>query len=125
MISELTNHLWQSTLFAIVAGLLAVVLRKNRAEVRYWLWFSASLKFFIPFSLLINLGSHLDSVPAAHKVTQIATQIATPSVSKPSRTVSPKAAITPLLSTSSSSRTALRFASRTPISCCAVRRCTR
>jgi beta-lactamase regulating signal transducer with metallopeptidase domain len=81
MISELTNHLWQSTLFAIVAGLLAVALRKNRAEVRYWLWFSASLKFFIPFSLLINLGSHLDSVQAAHKVTQIATQIATPSVS--------------------------------------------
>jgi beta-lactamase regulating signal transducer with metallopeptidase domain len=81
MISELTNHLWQSTLFAIVAGLLAVALRKNRAEVRYWLWFSASLKFFIPFSLLMNLGSHLDSVPAAHKVTKIATQIATPSVS--------------------------------------------
>jgi beta-lactamase regulating signal transducer with metallopeptidase domain len=81
MISELTNHLWQSTLFAIVAGLLAVVLRKNRAEVRYWLWFSASLKFFIPFSLLMNLGSHLDSVSAAHKVTRIATQIATPSVS--------------------------------------------
>jgi hypothetical protein len=42
MISELTNHLWQSTLFAIAAGLLTVAFRKNRAQVRYWLWFSAT-----------------------------------------------------------------------------------
>jgi hypothetical protein len=55
MITALTNHLWQSTMFAIVAGLLTLAFRKNRAKVRYWLWFSASLKFFIPFSLLINL----------------------------------------------------------------------
>jgi beta-lactamase regulating signal transducer with metallopeptidase domain len=80
MIAELANHLWQSTLFAIVAGILAVALRKNRAEVRYWLWFTASFKFFIPFSLLMSLGSHLESVPAARRVTQL-TPIATPSVS--------------------------------------------
>jgi hypothetical protein len=35
MIRELVNHLWQSTLFAIVAGLLALALRRNRAQVRY------------------------------------------------------------------------------------------
>ena len=34
-----------STLFAIVAGLLAAALRKNRAQVRYWIWLSASVKF--------------------------------------------------------------------------------
>ncbi len=45
MIAELTNHLWQSTLFAVAAGLLTVAFRKNRAQVRYWLWFSASFKF--------------------------------------------------------------------------------
>ena len=45
MIGELTNHLWQSTLFAVAAGLLAFAFRKNRAQIRYGLWFSASLKF--------------------------------------------------------------------------------
>jgi uncharacterized protein (TIGR03435 family) len=59
MINALTNHLWQSTLFAIGAGLLTLAFRKNRAQVRYWLWFSASLKLLIPFSLLLNLGGFL------------------------------------------------------------------
>jgi bla regulator protein BlaR1 len=58
MIGELTNHLWQSTLFAVAAGLLVIVCRKNRAQVRYWLWLSASLKFLIPFSLLVSFTSH-------------------------------------------------------------------
>jgi uncharacterized protein (TIGR03435 family) len=74
MIADLTNHLWQSTLFAAVVGLLALVLRKNRARIRFCLWLSASLKFFVPFALLISLGRQLESVPAAQ-------QIATPSVS--------------------------------------------
>jgi bla regulator protein blaR1 len=68
MIGELTNHLWQSTLFAVVAGLLTIAFRRNRAQVRYWLWLSASLKFFVPFSLLISLGSHLEWAPAAKKI---------------------------------------------------------
>ena len=50
MISELANHLWQSTLFAVAVGLLTLMCRKNHASVRYWLWFSASVKFFIPFT---------------------------------------------------------------------------
>ena len=60
-----TNHLWQSTLFAIAAGLLTLVFRKGRARVRYGLWFSASCKFFIPFSLLTALGNHIGWMPAA------------------------------------------------------------
>jgi len=55
----LGNHLWQSTLFAIGAGLLTLILRKNHARARYWLWLAASVKFLIPFSLLVGLGSHL------------------------------------------------------------------
>ncbi|HEY5028087.1 MAG TPA: M56 family metallopeptidase [Candidatus Angelobacter sp.] len=55
----LGNHLWQSTMFAVAAGLLTLVLRKNQARARYWLWLAASLKFLVPFSLLINLGSRL------------------------------------------------------------------
>jgi uncharacterized protein (TIGR03435 family) len=77
MIGELTNHVWQSTLFAVAAGLLTVALRKNRAQVRFWLWFSASLKFFVPFSLLMSLGSHLEWAPAR----KIAARIAVPAVS--------------------------------------------
>jgi len=68
MTGELTNHLWQSTLFAIAAGLLTVAFRKNRAQIRYWLWFSASLKFFVPFALLMALGSRLGWEPAAKKI---------------------------------------------------------
>jgi bla regulator protein BlaR1 len=57
--STFGNHLWQSTLFAVVAGLLTLALRKNHARIRYWLWLSASLKFLFPFSLLVGLGRHL------------------------------------------------------------------
>ena len=55
----LGNHLWQSTVFAIVAGLLTLLLRKNHARARYWLWLAASVKFLISFSLLVGIGSHL------------------------------------------------------------------
>jgi len=53
----LGNHLWQSTLAACVAGLLALALRGNRARTRYWIWMTASAKFLLPFSLLIGMGS--------------------------------------------------------------------
>jgi uncharacterized protein (TIGR03435 family) len=74
MMSELANHLWQSTVFAVAIGLLTLMCRKNHASVRYWLWFSASVKFFIPFTLLMALGDRLDWASRAP-------QIATPAVS--------------------------------------------
>jgi uncharacterized protein (TIGR03435 family) len=74
MISELANHLWQSTLFAVVVGLLTLMCRKNQASIRYWLWFSASVKFFIPFALLMTLGDRLEWASRAP-------QVATPAVS--------------------------------------------
>jgi bla regulator protein BlaR1 len=55
----LGNHLWQSTLFAVAAGLLILTLRGRHARVCYWIWLAASVKFLIPFSLLIRLGSLL------------------------------------------------------------------
>ena len=55
---SLANHLWQSTLFAAVASLLTLALRNNRAQTRYWLWLAASVKFLIPFSLLVDVGSY-------------------------------------------------------------------
>ena len=53
------NHLWLSTIFAVAAGLLSLALRKQRAHVRYWVWLAASVKFLIPFSWLVAIGTHL------------------------------------------------------------------
>jgi hypothetical protein len=61
---SLANHLWQSTVFATAAWLMTRLLRKNRARVRYGIWLTASVKFLIPFSLLIGLGSSLPGPPA-------------------------------------------------------------
>ncbi len=59
-ISHAINHVWQSTLFAFAAWLLAVtLLRKNRPQVRYGVWLAASVKFLVPFAALIGLGSRL------------------------------------------------------------------
>ncbi len=78
-LSSVWNHLWQSTLCAGVIWLLTVALRKNRAAVRYWLWFAASVKFLAPFSLLVSAGSHLDwrsaSVSVAPAFASIAAQV--------------------------------------------------
>lgn len=69
MIGEITNHIWQSTVFAFAVALVALAFRKNRAEVRYWLWLSASLKFLVPFSLLIGVGVRVwDAVRAENIV---------------------------------------------------------
>ena len=56
--AALGNHLWQTTIFAGMAGLLTLALRKNRARARYWLWLAASVKFLLPFAVLINIGNH-------------------------------------------------------------------
>jgi uncharacterized protein (TIGR03435 family) len=55
-LSPIANHLWQSTIFAAVAALLALGLRKNQARIRFGLWLIASLKFLVPFSILIVAG---------------------------------------------------------------------
>jgi bla regulator protein BlaR1 len=79
MIGEITNHLWQSTTFAAAIALLATAFSKNRAEVRYWLWLSASLKFLVPFSLLVGVGIQLWDAQLAGK---IATHITAPAVAQ-------------------------------------------
>src|SRR5579862_3950817 len=84
MIGALTNHVWQSTVFAAVMGLLTIAFRRNPARVRYGLWLSASLKFFIPFALLIGLGSRLPVVkPTTSSVSSTFVQISQPFAEAP------------------------------------------
>ena len=60
------DHLWQSTLVAVVVIILTLLFRNNSARVRYALWLTASLKFLLPFSLLAALGrmAFVQPVPA-------------------------------------------------------------
>jgi len=79
MIQAVLNHLWQSTLLVAVIGLLTWLLRNYRASVRYSLWFAASLKFLLPFSLLVTLGTHLSwHSPRAIAVAPILSQVVEP-----------------------------------------------
>lgn len=54
--AALGDHLWQSTVVAGIAAAVTLVLRKNHARMRFWIWLLASLKFLVPFSGLIALG---------------------------------------------------------------------
>ncbi|HUO17915.1 MAG TPA: M56 family metallopeptidase, partial [Verrucomicrobiae bacterium] len=85
--SGLGNHLWQSTVVALVIGLLTLALRQNHARTRHALWMAASLKFLVPFSLLVSLGSFL--APARHSsgAATPAIYVAVEQVSQPFTTV--------------------------------------
>ncbi len=52
----IANHLWQSTVFAWLAACLTLTLRKNPAHLRFTVWFAASVKFLLPFALLVRVG---------------------------------------------------------------------
>lgn len=72
------NHLWQSTMFAACVAALCYALRHNAARTRYWLWLAASLKFLVPFSVLVSLGTRVELPvdipgPSALMVEQIST----------------------------------------------------
>jgi bla regulator protein blaR1 len=71
-VPAVANHLWQSTIFAGLVILTMLLLRNCKASVRYGLWLAASLKFFIPFSILIALGGLLPKPQRAAVVRQIA-----------------------------------------------------
>ena len=87
---------------AAVAGLLAASLSKNRAYVRYWLWFAASLKFLVPFWLLISLGSHLKLAPTGKEIAapfMPAVSLAMATVAQPFAGISSSATATPQTAT--------------------------
>ncbi len=57
------DHLWQSTLFAVVIALVMPLFARQSAGLRFGLWFAASVKFLFPFSLLVWLGGFLPALP--------------------------------------------------------------
>jgi beta-lactamase regulating signal transducer with metallopeptidase domain len=59
MIVLMLNHLWQSSLCVGGGGLLVLALHRNGANVRFWLWFAASIKFLLPFAALTALSAYL------------------------------------------------------------------
>jgi uncharacterized protein (TIGR03435 family) len=63
--AAIANHLWQSTAVMLVAWLLTLVLKRNQARTRYWIWMAASLKLLVPFSLLAAIGSWLRPASAS------------------------------------------------------------
>jgi TonB family protein len=75
MFLQFAHHLWQSTLFAGAVAVLCFWLRNDGARVRYWLWWVASIKFLIPFSVLTAIGrllagdSPVPYVPEAWTIT--------------------------------------------------------
>jgi beta-lactamase regulating signal transducer with metallopeptidase domain len=58
-LAAIVTHVWESTLFALAVAAMTLVFRREYASLRHWLWFSASLKFFVPFSLLFAAGRAL------------------------------------------------------------------
>ncbi len=61
--SFVLNHLWQSTVFGVLAAALAFFLRGARARTRYWIWLAASLKFLVPFSVVVLAASQIHLRP--------------------------------------------------------------
>jgi len=92
IVPALANHLWQSTLFAVAAGLLTLTLRENHARARYALWLIASLKFLVPFSWLVAVGNRFSwHTPAstAGATYSVIEQISQPFAQAPTPSLSP------------------------------------
>lgn len=52
------QHLVESTVFAAAVWLLTLTLSRHHARARHVLWMAASIKFLVPFSLFVAIGSH-------------------------------------------------------------------
>jgi uncharacterized protein (TIGR03435 family) len=99
------NHLWQSTLVAVAAAVLTLALRRHNARIRYLLWLAASVKFLIPFSMLISLGKSLAWRPLSPAVQSPAMWSAMEEIGQPFTQASPR--IAPAHAVSAASFTSL------------------
>src|SRR5436305_13422473 len=91
----IANHLWQSTLFVAMVGLLVLLLRKYGPQARYALWLAASAKFLVPFSLLTLAGGWVGrqtDVPVSPPISLAIQQVNEPFTSEPFVTAAPRVA---------------------------------
>jgi GWxTD domain-containing protein len=105
----LANHLWQSTVFAVVMSVLTLLFKRNGAAVRYRLWLIASMKFLVPFSLLMALGSLLQWHPV-HPVTSSEVPIIVRQISQPFTPASISTPIPPIAKPATSATVSLEVA---------------
>jgi bla regulator protein BlaR1 len=74
----LASHIWQSTIFALAAGALTWMFRRNGAPVRYWIWFAALMKFVVPIAALTAVANRIplpQSPQAAGEALEAATSV--------------------------------------------------
>ena len=57
--SSLANHLWQTTLCVIAEAVLVRFVGARHPRVRHAIWFAASIKFLVPFAVLVAAGQAL------------------------------------------------------------------
>lgn len=93
----LAHHVWQSTLFAAAIFLLTLALRKHRAQTRHALWLTASVKFLIPFSLLVSAGRIVEWHPVPRSTSHAAFQQVTATVLATADRVMPMVQVPELL----------------------------
>jgi TonB family protein len=72
----LANHLWQTTLFVLVAWGAVLLLRRVTARVRYFIWMIVLVKFLLPSALLLwaieRVGFDLSRATATRVFSNIA-----------------------------------------------------
>jgi bla regulator protein BlaR1 len=68
-------------LFAVAAGLLTLLLKRNRARTRFWVWFIGLVKFLVPFGVLVSLGSHLTMPQWTPRAPALARAMTQPAIS--------------------------------------------
>jgi len=82
MMPALGRHLLESTLFALVVGLVVLLVHKRGAAARYLLWLVAAAKFAVPASFFLWLGRNLYSLvpvkPVAASLSTLFFHLASP-----------------------------------------------
>jgi beta-lactamase regulating signal transducer with metallopeptidase domain len=77
------NHLWQTTVFALMVWGIVRLLKRSTARVRYFIWSIALMKFLLPSALLILALERIGvdfvlTAPATRASAEIVSRIAQP-----------------------------------------------
>jgi bla regulator protein blaR1 len=84
------NHLWQGTIFFLIAVVASLLMRRGSPRARYFLWLAASIKFAVPSAVIvvvltvagINLQSAIPSqepIRTLQQITPVVSPLVVPS----------------------------------------------